>query len=263
MIKKEKLAKCLNTIYMNPHQVCQSSAINFGKFADVIENMYEQSRESINEVFFKKCVCSVIMFDKLDELINKSEWYPKGGNKAQIVPYTISKLMTLIPKGRDLDWKTIWMKQSLYPALADELLNLAEVTHHFLEEEAHGGLVRTVARTQQVWADFQKYEYLLSDRFTSSLIPLEETKAEEAAAKREHKFNANIEVALEIFQLGASYWNRVYRDLNKEQLLPYGELDFIKSIASCISRGMLPSDAQCKRLIRIVTRAEDRGYIMP
>ena len=263
VIKKEKLAKCLNTIYMNPHQVCQSSAINFGKFADVIENMYEQSRESINEVFFKKRVCSVIMFDKLDELINKSEWYPKGGNKAQIVPYTISKLMTLIPKGRDLDWKTIWMKQSLYPALADELLNLAEVTHHFLEEEAHGGLVRTVARTQQVWADFQKYEYLLSDRFTSSLIPLEETKAEEAAAKREHKFNANIEVALEIFQLGASYWNRVYRDLNKEQLLPYGELDFIKSIASCISRGMLPSDAQCKRLIRIVTRAEDRGYIMP
>ena len=34
VIKKEKLAKCLNTIMMNPHQVCQSSAINFSKFAD-------------------------------------------------------------------------------------------------------------------------------------------------------------------------------------------------------------------------------------
>jgi len=263
VIKKEKLAKCLNTLYMNPHQVCQSSAINFGKFADVIEEMYEQSRESINEEFFKKCVCSVIMFDKLDELINKSEWYPKGGNKAQIVPYTISKLMTLIPKGRDLDWKTIWLKQSLYPALADELLNLAEKTHYFLEDEAHGGLVRTIARTQQVWTDFKKYDYKLSDRFISSLISIEETRADEAAAKREHKFNAKIEAAVEIFKLGAPYWMGVYHDLNKEQLLPYGELDFIKSIASYISRGMLPSDAQCKRLVKIVSKAEDKGYIMP
>ena len=32
VVKKEKLAKCLNTIRMNPHQVCQSSAINFNRF---------------------------------------------------------------------------------------------------------------------------------------------------------------------------------------------------------------------------------------
>lgn len=37
VIKKEKLAKCYNTILMNPHQVCQSSAINFNRFAGVIE----------------------------------------------------------------------------------------------------------------------------------------------------------------------------------------------------------------------------------
>ena len=263
VIKKEKLAKCLNTLYMNPNQVCQSSAINFSKFADVIEKMYDESRESINEEFFKKCVCSVIMFDQLDTLINKAEWYPKGGNKAQIVPYTISKLMTLIPKDRDLDWKTIWQKQSMYPALADELLLLAKITHNFLEEEAQGGLVRSIARTQKVWDDFKKYDFRLSDRFVYSLISIQETKADEDAARRQHKFDAKIEVAVEIFKLGASYWMGVYHDLNKEQLLPFGELDFIKSIASYISRGMLPSDAQCKRLIKIVTKAEDKGYIMP
>ena len=171
--------------------------------------------------------------------------------------------LTLIPKGRDLDWKTIWNKQTLYPALADELLNLAYKTHIFLEEEAHGGLVRTIARTQQVWTDFKKYEYELSDRFIASLISIEETRADEAAARREHKFNAKIEAAVEIFKLGSQYWMKVYNDLNREQLLPYGELDFIRSMASYISKGMLPSDAQCKRLIKIVTKAEDKGYIMP
>ena len=41
VIKKEKLAKCYNAILMNPNQVCQSSAINFNRFALVIEKIYE------------------------------------------------------------------------------------------------------------------------------------------------------------------------------------------------------------------------------
>ena len=93
---------------MNPHQVCQSSAINFTRFADFVDDMYENHRDDINEEFFKKCVCSVIMFDTLDKLINKASWYPTGGNKAQIVPYTISKLMKIIPKEKDIDWISIW-----------------------------------------------------------------------------------------------------------------------------------------------------------
>lgn len=52
VVKKEKLAKCLNTIKMNPHQVCQSSAINFNRFADYVEDLYDKSKDSINEEFF-------------------------------------------------------------------------------------------------------------------------------------------------------------------------------------------------------------------
>lgn len=263
VIKKEKLAKCLNTIYMNPHQVCQSSAINFSKFAEVIEKMYDESRESINEEFFKKCVCSVIIFDQLDTLVNKAEWYPKGGNKAQIVPYAIAKLMSLIPKNCDIDWKTIWQTQRIYSALAEELLRIAYCAHNFLMKEANGGIVRSISRNQSVWSNFKAYKYTLTDQFLASLISKEETRADEASAKREHKFNANIEASVEIFKLGAPYWMKVYNDLNKEQILPYGELDLIKNVAGCISRGMLPSDAQCKRLVKAVTKAEDKGYMMP
>lgn len=132
VVKKEKLAKCLNTIYMNPHQVCQSSAINFSKFADVIEKLYTDSRDSINEEFFKKGICAVIIFDQLDKIVGKASWYPKGGNKAQIVPYTISKLFSLLPKGKDIDWRMIWQKQRLTPEMAEELNRLAFFTHKYL-----------------------------------------------------------------------------------------------------------------------------------
>ena len=263
VIKKEKLAKCYNTILMNPHQVCQSSAINFNRFAGVIEKIYDENRDSINEDFFRKCVSSVILFDTLDGLISRASWYPKGGNKAQIVPYTIAKLMTLIPKGKDIDWRYIWQKQTLYPELAEELLRLAYCTHNFLMDQANGGIVRTISRTQAVWKNFQDYKYTLGETFLSTLVSIEETKNAERAAKRAHKFDAAIDASVEIFNLGANYWMKVYNDLMKENVLSYGDCSFIKGIADYIVKQNLPSASQCKRLVKIVNKAEDKGYIMP
>lgn len=263
VIKKEKLAKCYNTILMNPHQVCQSSAINFNRFAGVIEKIYDENKDSINEDFFRKCVSSVILFDTLDGLISRASWYPKGGNKAQIVPYTIAKLLTLIPKGKDIDWRYIWQKQTLYPELAEELLRLAYCTHNFLMDQANGGIVRTISRTQAVWKNFQDYKYTLGETFLSTLVSIEETKNAERAAKRAHKFDAAIDASVEIFNLGANYWMKVYNDLMKENVLSYGDCSFIKGIADYIAKQNLHSASQCKRLVKIVNKAEDKGYIMP
>ena len=88
-------------------------------------------------------------------------------------------------------------------------------------------------------------------------------KQEEAAAKRERKFSRNLDISVEIFKLGAEYWQKVYTDLSKENILSYGDLAFISSIADYIRKASLPSAAQCKRLIKIVEKAEDKGYIMP
>lgn len=263
VIKKETLAKCLNSVYMNPHQVCQSSAINFKYFAEIIEAKYNDQRDTINEEFFKKCVCSVIIFDNLDLMISKAPWYPKGGNKAQIVPYTIARLFTLIPSNKDIDWKYIWQKQTLYPALADELMRIAYITHKFLLNIADGGLVRSISRTQNTWTEYKKSDVRLSDAFVGSLVSKEETREVENSAKRAHKFNADIDASVEIFNLGAPYWMDVYNKLSKAHYLPWGELDFVRSMAMIIQRNNLLTPAQCKRLIKIIEKAEDKGFIMP
>ena len=263
LITKEKLAKCYNAILMHPDQVCKSSADNFKIFAPYIDGIYDNDRDSINEEFFKKCVCSIIIFDSLDKLISKEDWYPKGGNKAQITPYTIAKLITLLPKGSDLDWVQIWNKQTLYPALAAELLRLAYFTHRYLEKKAAGGLVRSLSRLAGTWTDFKSVDFNLSEQFKRSLISKEETRQIEQAARRAHKFNSKIDASVEIFKLGPEYWMSVYNALTREELLSYGDCDFIRGVASYIGRGQLPSAAQCKRLLKIVEKAEDKGYIMP
>ncbi len=263
VINKEKLAKCLNTVYKNPYQVCQSSALNFKHFAATIEKLYNESRDSINEEFFRKAVCSVIIFDTLDSHIGKASWYPKGGNKAQITPYAIAKLMTLIPKDKDLDWRSIWQRQTLYPQLLNELLKIAFITHKYLMKKAACCLVRSISRSVSTWKDFQEYKCELSDQFVASLITRAETRADEAAAKRAHKFNSDIDAGIEIFKLGPAYWMKVYSDLSKENILPVGDLNFITSIAGYIQKGNLPTPAQCKRLLKVIAKAEDKGYMMP
>ncbi|MBR6655761.1 MAG: hypothetical protein IKL20_04075, partial [Alistipes sp.] len=199
----------------------------------------------------------------LDRRINKADWYPTGGNKAQIIPYAIAKLMSMLPKNMDLDWKLIWQKQEMYPALERELMRIAYSVHNFFEKEAQGGLVRSMARKADTWSKCKSLDWSLSDEFISTLVSKSEMKQEEAAAKRERKFNSNIDASVEIFNLGADYWQKVYSDLSKEKIISYGDLSFISSIADYIRRASLPSAAQCKRLLKIVEKAEDKGYIMP
>ena len=116
---------------------------------------------------------------------------------------------------------------------------------------------------KQVWKNFQDYKYTLGETFLSTLVSIEETKNAERAAKRAHKFDAAIDASVEIFNLGANYWMTVYNDLMKENVLSSGDCSFIQGIADNIAKQNLPSASQCKRLVKIVNKAEDKGYIMP
>lgn len=147
--------------------------------------------------------------------------------------------------------------------MAEELNRLAFFTHKYLEREANGGLVRSMSRLEGTWRKFQNESFTLSETFVHSLVSIEERKSDEGQAKRAHKFNSQIDAAVEIFRAGADYWMTVYTQLSKEDVLSWGELDFIQSISKYIQRGSLPTPAQCKRLVKIITKAEDYGYIMP
>jgi hypothetical protein len=169
----------------------------------------------------------------------------------------------MLPKDKDLDWRYIWNKQTLYPELAEELMRIAYAAHNYLLDVAGGGIVRTISRNQKTWEDFKDKKMSLSEPFVRTLISKEESKADVASARKAHKFNSEIDASVEIFNLGADYWMRVYNALAKGSYLAYGDLDFIRNIASAIQKLNLPTSSQCKRLIKIIEKAEDKGFIMP
>lgn len=263
LITKAKLAKCLNSVYMNPHMVCSSS--NMRSFAGIVDDLWKNSKESINEFYFKKAVCSIILFDTIDKIVADATgvWYDKGGNKAQIVPYAVAKLMSMIPSDKDIDWNTIWKYQKLYPSLAHQVEIIAQAANKFLLQSG-GMIAREYARKAETWKKFRdNYDIQLTSDFVSDLCSVKDTKAEEVSAKKSHRFNANVDMSVEIFKLGAAYWNKFYSDMVESKLLNANDTEYIGSIAKYITQGKLMSPAQCKKLLKIINLAEDLGYLMP
>ena len=263
LITKAKLAKCLNSVYMNPHMVCSSS--NMKSFAGIVEDLWKNSKDNINEFYFQKAVGSVILFDTIDKIVADATgiWYDKGGNKAQIVPYTVSKLISMIPDNKDIDWLRIWKYQKLYPSLAHQAEIVAQEANLFIAESG-GMIAREYARKADTWKKFRDdYRIKMTEEFSHDLVSKTETKAHEARAKKAHKFNSDIDLSVQVFNLGAAYWTRFYTDMEKTRLLNASDTNYIGSVIRYVTQGRLLTGAQCKKLLKIINLAEDLGYIMP
>lgn len=263
VIKKEKLAMCLNAVMMHPHIVSSGPKNNFRDFAKTIDELWAKSQDNINEFFYHKAVGSVILYDTVDALINKSEWYQKGGNKAVVTPYTVSKVLSMVPKEKDIDWEFIWKRQTIPEPIVRQIEIVSQMADGFLKNSG-GKIVREYARKAETWKAFKDDFFIEpTDDFIDSLVSIIDNKESEKSAKRAHKFNSDIELSVQMFSLGAQYWMRFYNDLETYNLVPSGDRDFVKSIAGYIQRYTLPSAAQCKRMKKIIDKAEDAGYMMP
>lgn len=120
-ITKDDLAKYMMVLDCHPDAVAYGSGKIMKPFAEKIESQYQTHKEIFNEQYYKKVVCAAILYKRTDAIVNKQPWYPKGGNKAQIVPYTIAKILTLVPSTKSIDFEMIWQKQDIYPSFVHQI----------------------------------------------------------------------------------------------------------------------------------------------
>lgn len=262
VITKEKLGMYYNTIALLPHHVCKGGVNNMPSFAKTIIEVMEKRPETINSFFFKKYVSVKILYDTADKIIAAADWYPVGGYKAMYVPYTISKIVSSLPKGKDIDWKLIWKKQALYDSLAHEVKIVAKKTMDFFAKVSKGGNERSYAIKEETWEKYVADKLTLLPEFISDLVDIREAKIEEASEAKTVKFNNTTDLLAKAVSLGWEYWNNVYQDLERQNLLSYGDRDTIKGMAEYIRRYQYLSDPQIKKLWNIVKKIErETDYI--
>lgn len=262
IIKKEELGKYYNTIKGKPNWVVRGAAKNMNEFAKTIDDIWSKNKEQVNEAFFKHMVCAAIMFRETDKLVAHSPWYQTGGFKSQVIPYTISKVLSSLPEGRTIDWDLIWRRQTMYPELVSLIESVAKTTNDFVQD-TNGALVSEFVKREETWKKYRNLPLDLPDSFLRTLVDINELKDEKRLAAKDQKESNDLDVETKIYELGAPYWRRLLQEGQERGILGPIDIGLLKVICSIdTARPQIPSPKQMKAIWRIRQRLGENGVLI-
>ena len=263
VITKEKLGLYYNTIELLPHSVCKGPVNNWDTFSNKIVDLRNNNPAAINSYFFRKLVAAKILYDKTDRIINHADWYPVGGYKAMYVPYTIAKIISALPSGKEIDWKRIWRTQDIYPSLAHQVEIVALQTMEFLGKISNGGNERTWAIKEDTWKKYRLEPITLTPEFINDAVDSVFENEEAKSHERQERFNQTTDLWSKFMELGADYFKRLYNDMDKKRLLSGAEREAVR-IASLSIAKMSLTDRQVKKLDQIIEKLDkETDYLIP
>lgn len=266
VIVKEDLAKYLMAgIFLRPDLVSRGRAKNMNFFADRIDKMWEKDKSQFNELYFKEAVAYTILYRFVDRQVANSEWYSIGGIKLNIVPYTISKIISSIPKGYNINLKRIWNEQTVYDSFIAEIDTVARMANDFIND-SEGVIPTEKAKKQETWETFKSMRYEPQKAFLDDLVSDELRNADMNQAIKERKAIAKINIETEIYHLAQTengqYWQRLAKEGMTNGIISKFEYDIlinvIAELASKIPK-RFPTPTQYQTAWRIRKRLEEKG----
>lgn len=261
------MAKYIFTVEGKPDIVSRGRNWVMKDFGAAINDEYKNHKEKFNEFYFVKCVSAAIIFRNVDDYLEQLKkipdaWYKVGGYKMNIVPYSIAKILSSVPKGYSMDWQLIWEKQSLYPAFMKEIEIVTKLTNDFICD-SHGMIVTEYCKRKATWEEFRnKVSYKPSIEFLNNLIPIEFINERANQAKKEQKSTDSIVLEIKIAELGSIYWKRLLEEGLEKNLLNYKELTLLKAAIDIERTGKMPSSLKANAIMNIRTKLENQGIII-
>lgn len=263
VIKKEELAKYYTcSELLRPDIVSKGSQKCMAYFAEHIDEKYRTTPEYFGETFYRKCISYTILFRSVDKIVNTADWYKIGGYKLNIIPYTIAKLLSLIPKKYCLDFDRIWKKQELYDSLNYELEKIAKITNKFIQD-SEGVIVTEYCKKEDTWKKYIDLDYSLSKKFIEDLVSLDLEKNKILADIKVEKLNKEINIENEIFRLGGDYWKKLIEEGKKRNLLSPTEIDLLNLASSMDGpKPRIPTPNQAKFIWKIRNKLDSSGILV-
>ncbi len=261
---KTDLAKYLNSAAMKPYAVSRGAQLNLVDFQTDLETQWNKDKLMFNELFYKDLISKAILFKTIERVISDQEWYIENkAYRAQLVTYSFSKLIYEVKKNgnRELDYKTIWDKQTIPHYLIDEIVNISKLCFDsFNDPNRTFNNIGEYTKRKDCWLTIKDKDYTLSSDTLDSLISKEEKKIEVISAKKDEKLNNSVMQEVEIFQLGVDYWDRVKQMGIQQGVLNEKDVEFINfAIKYCNGMVMGMSPAQTKIIFEIKEKLEKNG----
>jgi len=258
MFTKTDLAKFECCASMQPHIVSLGAQKNFIVFAEFISKKWEEKESAFNELYFKHLISKAILFRSLDRQIMKQHWY--GGYKANIVAYTLAKLMRMAQDlGRGINLERIWLDQKLSQTMMEQLLVIAEAVNDRIQETPEGITnVTEWCKKEKCWKLIRDIDIPLVEGFGSQLVELEDLKSDEKHASKTQVVDNGIMAQAYVVNQGAAYWQSMEAYPELLRMLSPKEKGILST--ACRMPERIPSEKQSKILLEIEKKAVEEGF---
>jgi len=264
LMNKTDLAKFENSWRKLPHIVSRGAQKNFSCFADYVEKEYGTDGAKFdNEVYFKEVVAKAILFRFVECMVSeaKKTWY-RGDYRAQIVTYSIAKLVSMIDDqavGATLNMNSVWSRQGVSPALSSQLEDIAKAVSVAITTPPVSNMnVGEWCKKDDCWNKVHGLSIPLSLELHAELISKSAVNREREDAAGQAAEDAVINSVVEVFSLGQlGCWKRLDDWSKRYCPLAGREADLVR----LASQGRwVPSDKQAAVLMKVLDRLEQEGF---
>lgn len=262
VIKKTDLAKVQNTWRGFPQIVSKGAQTNFNSFAEYIDEQWNFNDEQFNEQYFQTTAALILLFQYLQKAIPKQSWY-EGGYRANIIYYTLAqfrKLLQLQYPGRDLDLMLIWNKQDVPEQVGAILIKLAELVLLKITDSSRGvANVTQWCKRNECWDEVKKINFKISDYIENYLIGIDGQKATQRFAQKEQKVINEIQAQTAVVSYPVEMWERLSEFVVKNHMVTPTDVSALT--IACQMPSKIPNAYQCKRLLILMKKASEEGFL--
>lgn len=260
---KTDLAKYLNASYMKPYDVSWGAEVNLTRFQVELEKQWDKDKNVFNEMFYKDLIAKAILFKTIEKEISNQDWYIQNkAYRAQLVPYTFSKLVYEAQKNNncELNYKSIWDKQVVPDYLIEEIDKISKLAFDvFYDDNRQYSNIGEYCKRKECWEVLKAKPYTLSDDTIDSLITKEEKKQETIIAKKEQKLSSSVMVEIQIFNLGSEYWQTLIDKGVDQKLLNDKDIDLLNCAIKYCNGLMTISSAQADYIWKVREKLSENG----
>lgn len=269
LVSKTDLAKFHNTFKQKPYTVSLGAQKNFDQFAKSFGDHEHWDRVSTryNEQYFRNMVAIGIIWKALEKIIDKSRdsWY-QGGYRANIITYTISKLVYEVQKNNEMiDFDLVWRKQQINEYFSSLLGFLAESVQKSIINPPSG--VKNVGewcKKEVCWKAVKQLDFEWGDLTTHFVMDMDEWDEINKDGITSSELEEDINLQLEVVALAeAGYWQELlyWNSRQVSGIFNQNDKEFIRKISTPTGAAD-KTDRQYKKAISLKKRAEAEGFAM-
>lgn len=258
LFTKTDLAKYENTWDQLPYQVSEGAQKNFKKFT---VRLSERGNFIPDESYYQRLIAKAILFRRTEKLVQAQQY---GGYRANIVTYTLAFLS--FKTAQRIDLETIWKKQSLSPALEENIINVSQFVHEMITNPPGGANIGEWCKKPRCWEMIKEHPYTISEDLEHELISVDKTTpvVSSASSAGTSAFNVPTEEETKLIEkatsLGASTWYALSKWAKETNNFQGWQRSIVFSVGQIIARGRKPSYKQSVQAMKAYEEATAKGF---